>query len=107
MCLFNRTIKCEQIICIQEHWLNDYEQSTIENLIPNYSTFVRCWDINEKVTNFKARRGKGGVAIMWPKQWTQYIKRLDEGNERIIGIELKGSPNSVFIINVYMSNKRN
>ena len=94
--------KCEQIICIQEHWLHDYEQSTIENLIPIYSTFVRCWDINEKVTNFKARRGKGGVAIMWPKQWTQYIKRLDDGNERVIGIEVKASPNSVFIINVYM-----
>ena len=42
---------------------------------------------------------------MWPKQWTQYIKRLDEGNERIIGIEMKGSPNSVFIINVYMPTK--
>ena len=96
--------KCEQIICIQEHWLHDYEQSTIENLIPIYSTFVRCWDINEKVTNFKARQGKGGVAIMWPKQWTQYIKWLDDGNERVIGIEVKASPNSVFI-NVYMPTK--
>ena len=45
---------------------------------------------------------KKGVAIMWPKQWTQYIKRLDDGNERVIGIELKGSPNNVCMINVYM-----
>ena len=94
--------KCELIICIQEHWLHDYEQSTIENLIPIYSTFIQCWDINEKVTNFKARRGKGSVAIMWPKQWTRYIKRLDDGNERVIGIEMKASTNSVFIINVCM-----
>ena len=42
---------------------------------------------------------------MWPKHWTQYIRRLDEGNERIIGIEVKGSPNSIFIINVYMPTK--
>ena len=77
----------------------------MENLIPNYSGSVQGWDINEKVTNFKARRGKGGVAIMWPKHWTQYIRQLDEGNERIIGIEVKGSPNSIFIINVYMLTK--
>ena len=76
--------KCAQIICIQEHWLNDDDQSIIENLIPNYSTFVRCYDINEKITNFKARREKGEVAIMWPKQWTQYIKQLDDVNERVI-----------------------
>ena len=42
---------------------------------------------------------------MMPKHWTQYIRRLDEGNERIIGIEVKGSPNSIFIINVYMLTK--
>lgn len=34
--------KCEQIICVQEHWLNDYGQFITENLIPNYTSFVRC-----------------------------------------------------------------
>lgn len=82
--------KCEQIICLQEHWLNDYEKCAIENLVPNYTAFVRCWDSNEKVTNFKARRGKGGVAIIWPKSWAHQVKRLDDGNERITGIEVKG-----------------
>ena len=77
--------RTEQIICMQEHWFNDYEKSAIENLVPNY----------------KARRGKGGVSIMWPNQWSHFIKRLDGGNERIIGIELKGSE-PLFIFNVYM-----
>ena len=94
--------KTEQILCIQEHWLNDYENSTIENLVPNYSAFVRCWDTNERITNFKARRGKGGVAVMWPNHWTHNIKRLDDGNERIIGIEVKGVDGTLFIFNVYM-----
>ena len=44
---------------------------------------------------------------MRPKQWTQYIKRLDDGNVRVIGIEVKASPNSVFIINLIHANKRN
>ena len=35
---------------------------------------------------------------MWPKQWTQYIKRLDDGNERVIGTEVKASPNSVLLL---------
>lgn len=36
---------------------------------------------------------------MWPKHWTQCIKRLKGGNERVIGIQVKGSPESVYIIN--------
>ena len=91
--------RTEQIICMQEHWLNDYEKSAIENLVPNYTAFVRCWDTKERITNFKARRGKGGVSIMWTNQWSHFIKRLDGGNERIIGIELKGSE-PLFIFNV-------
>ena len=31
--------KCEQIICIQEHCLNDYEKTAIENLIPHLLDF--------------------------------------------------------------------
>lgn len=87
---------------MQEHWLNDFEKNTIGNLVPNYTAFVRCWDSNEKVTNFKARRGKGGVVIMWPTSWSHGIKRLDDGNERIIGIEVKDRTKSVYIFNVYM-----
>ena len=54
-----------------------------------------------KVANFKARGGRR-CSYHVAETLTQYIKRLDEGDKRIIGIELKASQNSVFIIDVYM-----
>ena len=39
---------------------------------------------------------------MWLKQWNQYIKQLDDGNEWIIGFEVNGSLKTVFISNEYM-----
>ena len=83
--------KEQQFICISEHWFNDYEKSVINNLITHYDWYVRCWDCNEKVTNFKSRRGNDCVAIMWPKMWSYQVKILGEGNGRIIGIEFKSS----------------
>ena len=82
--------------------MNDFEKSVFNSLIPNYDSYVRCWDCNEQVTNFKAKRGKGGVAIIWPKCWSHLVKRLEEGNERIIGIELKTKDEPLYIINCYM-----
>ena len=69
--------------------LTTLKKNVFNNLIPNYDSYVRCWDCNEQVINFKAKRGKGGVAILWPKDWSYQIKRLEEGNERIIGVELE------------------
>ena len=92
----------EQIICIQEHWLNDYEKSAIENLVVNYTAFVRCWDSNKRVTYFKARRENVGVAIMWPKSSVHQVKRLDDGSERIIGTEVKGCKENIYIFCMYM-----
>lgn len=76
------------IICLQEIWLWTFEDSTIDNLLPNYESFVRCDDLNENIPNFQVPRGKAGVATMWPKKWSNNIKRLEDGNERIITIEL-------------------
>ena len=41
---------------------------------------------------------------MWPNNWSHHIKRLDGGNERIhvIGIEVKGCAEKLYVFNVYM-----
>ncbi|CAG2233856.1 unnamed protein product [Mytilus edulis] len=38
----------------------------------------RCHDTSEPISNFKAPRGQAGVSILWPKQWSSKIKKLEE-----------------------------
>ena len=42
------------------------------------------------------------MSIIWPKDFTGHIKKLDEGNEWITGVEFRQETNSTFIINVYL-----
>jgi hypothetical protein len=48
--------------------------------------FTRCSDTNDTLYGFKLPKGKGGLSILWPTAWTNNIKMLDDGNERIIAI---------------------
>ena len=90
------------ILCLQETWLWTFEESTLENIIPNYEGFVRCSDMNENISNFQITRGKGGIAILWPRDWSNSVKRLEEGNERVQAVEFTTTQASICVINVYL-----
>ncbi|MES9879604.1 MAG: reverse transcriptase family protein [Sedimenticola sp.] len=92
----------QQIICLQETWVWSFEANTIANIIPNYESSTRCEDLNENISNFQAPRGKAGIAIVWPKEWSGSIKCLQGGNERIQAIELRLQHEAICIINAYL-----
>ena len=54
---------------------------------------TRCSDYTDPLIGLNLPRGKGSVSILWPKQWSSMVKRLNEGNERVIAIEIKGQGN--------------
>lgn len=58
---------------------------------------IRCADYIEPLSGFKLPRGRGGVSILWLIQWSSRVKKLTEGNERIVCIELIGSEKLCFI----------
>ena len=47
-------------------------------------------------------RDKGGVCILWPKNFPQEVKRVEPINERIIGIRLVSNSKQILLIDVYM-----
>lgn len=63
--------------------------------------FTRCSDTNDTLDGLKLPKGKGGVSILWPTAWTNNIKMLDDGNERIIAILISAST-KICLINAYM-----
>ena len=56
----------------------------------------------DNLSNFQAPRGKGGVAIAWPRDWSHLVRRLEDGNGRIVLIEIQCQKEKLCIINVYM-----
>jgi hypothetical protein len=57
----------------------------------DYEAFARCHDCAHPISNYKVPKGKGGIAIIWPKHMDKYIKRLEDGNNRI-SLRIQGMP---------------
>ena len=92
----------DNIICLQETWLWTFKSNVIDSLVPSYDSFMRCSDMNENISNFQVPRGKGGIAIIWPKSFGKQMKRLEDGNERIQAVELNDGNTNLCIINAYL-----
>ena len=97
--------KDNEIVCLQEHWLWDFEKHWFRNEIPNFGSFVRCCDFNDIISSFSIPRGRAGVAILWNETLTDSISRLQVGNERVIAIEINCSIKLCIIIVYLPTNK--
>ena len=101
MVYFQKICKNFDIICIQEHWLYEFQSHEMAQYVPDKDIFTCCSDYSDPLLGFNLPKGKGRVSILWPKQLTSKVKRLNEGNERVIAIEIKGQED-ICIVNVYM-----
>ena len=93
--------KTADILCVQEHWLCEFQKHTLSTTVSEMDVAIRCSDSVEDIQNFNLPRGKGGVAIAWKKQYSHLIDELPDGNERILAIEMK-HPINLCIISAYM-----
>ena len=98
---FQKLCKDYDFVCVQEHWLWDFQKHEMQSLSLNKDFHIRCYDSTEPLTGFRLPRGQGGVSILWPTYLSSRVKKLEDGNERIIGIELSGTE-KLCIINVYL-----
>ncbi|CAC5359228.1 unnamed protein product [Mytilus coruscus] len=71
------------IICIQEHWLYEFQKQILGPVLPNMDMHIRCSDTNEEIGNFKLPRGKGAVTIAWKNHLTPSVQEIQSGNNRI------------------------
>lgn len=90
-----------RIICLQEHFLWEFQKNFLFEIFPNHDNHTRCHDSNEPLDGSKLPRGQSGVSILWPKSWNSNVKKLTAGNERIIAITLSSNYN-LCIINAYL-----
>ena len=100
-CIWKKLCSQNNIICLQEHWLWDFQKNWIQNNFTDFKSFVRCHVSNDPITNFNVPRGQSGVAILWSNKLADRITCLDVGNERVMAIQLDAEI-KICIINVYL-----
>lgn len=54
-------------VCIQEHWLWEFQKNWVTENFIDFGAFIRCHDSNEPIPNTHLPRGQSGVAILWSK----------------------------------------
>ena len=69
------------IVCLQEHWLWDFQKEWISNTLKNFGVHIRCHNSNEPISHFNVPRGQSGVAIMWSNTLSDKVNKLNVRNE--------------------------
>ena len=91
----------QYIICIQEHWLFNYEQNWINNNIKDIKVYTKSVDDEDPISH--AQKIRGGVSIICNnKQTNDNAKQLPDGNTRTQVLEMKLDSRKQLIVNCYM-----
>ena len=91
------------ILCLQEHWLSNFESKKIEELVTDCKALVRCCYDENPTPLYHYRRSQAGVAIVWKKEIDHLVEPLDqEGCDRVVVINIKTSTTSIILISSYL-----
>ena len=93
------------IICVQEHWLNKFEQDKIHQLLPVWQNHhIRSHDEYTLHENTHRPVGQGGVATLWANWLDPHVRKMEkEGNERILCTQFNIPQRPMCVINCYLS----
>ncbi|MES9879927.1 MAG: reverse transcriptase domain-containing protein, partial [Sedimenticola sp.] len=99
----SKTLTTESIdICgISEHWLYEHDLHFLDCIDKNYSCYAKS-DFDLGVPGNR-RVGKGGVCLMWRKQFDHRVSRVEIDDDRIIGIQCEfAKGHYLYVFQVYL-----
>ena len=93
------------ILCIQEHFLQDCgdKKSSNTNLLRkrfnNHDMFIVPAEKNN--SQISRGRGKGGLATIWKRGLTKYVMKIECNNSRLQATKFDFPSGSLLVLNVY------
>ena len=90
------------ILCIQEHWLLNFETQIIKEYFPNHTYKAKCIDDETPSLPKFRSRGHAGTATIWQEKIDHLIEPLPDGSDRIIVVKINSEPEPTILINTYM-----
>lgn len=98
----NQLLDVSDVICIQEHWLYNFEQDAMLQLNSNFDAYTKSVDDDNPISPFHKPRGFSGVSIMWNKKLKDSVYKIPDGGKRIVCIELQTESKKLCILNAYL-----
>jgi hypothetical protein len=95
-------MNCCDILCLQEHWLLNYEKNVLTSIFPDHNFVIKCTDDNNPDLPMYRRRGKAGTAVIWKKHLDHLIEPLPDGSDRVQAISVALTVPPLLLINTYM-----
>ena len=97
----------DDIVCLQEHWLYNHEQSVLVNMAsPTHSVLCKSVDDGDPISPLQRPRGMRGVAILWKNGLSHRVQKLPEGSDRICAITVSlADLTPICIVCVYMPSR--
>jgi len=92
------TLKKHDIVCLQETWLQAFENNILEDLMPEFSFACKT---SMKSHHCHVGRPYGGIAILWKTKLDDYIEYVDTAYENMQMIKLRTDDGIVLVVNVY------
>ena len=86
-------------ICMQEHWLYDFQFKDFHKILPNYSYYA----LSSMCSNELSKgRGYGGTAILWRKDLFGSITPIKSNSPRVCIVEFQTNVQFYIIMSIYM-----
>ena len=90
------------ILCLQEHWLLNYEVEVVSKIFPDSNYIIKCVDDSHPDLPMQRRRGSAGTAIIWRKELDDAIEIIQDGSDRVAVVQVTTEEYQLLIINTYM-----
>ena len=98
----HEVLKYCQILCLQEHWLLNFECNLMDEYFPSHNYIIKCVDdASPSLPKFRSR-GTAGTAIIWHKDIDHLVQPLSGGSDRLCMISIQTTPTPTVILNTYM-----
>jgi hypothetical protein len=97
-------LKTVDILCLQEHWLFNFQKNLLHNLTDSHDATVKCTDDNNPIPPIQVPRGYGGVCTLYPTALDYLAAKPVDGSNRIALLDLQAT-NPICIINAYMPSR--
>lgn len=95
-------LKKFDIVCIQEHWLYNFEKDNMKEASSNHTCFAKSIDDEDPISPYQRPRGVGGIAIFVPSEWAAFTKHAKDGNQRISVTTIDLPDTKLCVVNCYL-----
>ena len=90
------------IICIQEHWLYNFQINELYAILPGCKWAIKCIDDTDPISPLYRPRGHTGVACIWSPDLDSHIQQLLDGSDRVLVLKIQSLDQAFILINAYL-----